>query len=52
MNSQMNFNENPIANDVSTICTMANFAALELPLPSSFETRTLDVLCKNKYMYI
>jgi len=29
-------------NDVSTVITMENFAALELPLPSSFDTLTLQ----------
>ena len=30
---------------------MENFAALELPLPSSFETLTLD-FCINKYKLV
>lgn len=32
-----------MANDVSTVFTMENFAAFESPLPSSFETRTLEI---------
>lgn len=40
---------NPIADDVDTISPIANFAALELPLPSSFETRTLEVLNIYKF---
>lgn len=33
---------NPIAKDVRTVIPIENFAACELPLPSSFETRTLN----------
>ena len=33
---------NPMANDVSTDTIIENFAALALPLPSSFATRTLQ----------
>jgi len=33
---------NPITNDVRTVIRMENFAAFELPLPSSFATRTLQ----------
>lgn len=36
-------NVNPMANDVSTMFTIENFAAFEFPLPSSFETRTLEI---------
>jgi len=32
-----------MAKDVSTVTSMANFAALELPFPSSFATRTLQM---------
>ena len=34
-------NTNPIAKDVNTVIPIENFAASELPLPSSFETLTL-----------
>jgi len=34
---------NPITNDVSTDTTIENFAACELPLPSSFATLTLQI---------
>ncbi|RDX72450.1 hypothetical protein CR513_48055, partial [Mucuna pruriens] len=32
----------PMENDVKTAIRMENFAAFELPLPSSFDTRTLQ----------
>lgn len=32
-----------MAKDVSTDTSMENFAAFELPLPSSFPTRTLQM---------
>lgn len=35
-----------MAKDVSTVTHIENFAALALPLPSSFATRTLDVKVK------
>lgn len=35
-------------NDVSTVITMENFAAFELPLPSSFDTLTLQNRKQNK----
>jgi len=35
--------KNPMANDVSTDTSIENFAALELPFPSSFATRTLQM---------
>lgn len=39
---------NPIAKDVRTVIPIENFAACELPLPSSFETRTLKVFLQPK----
>jgi len=40
----------PMANDVRTDILIENFASLELPLPSSFATRTLQINQKiNKY---
>ena len=41
-------NANPMAKDVRTVTAIENFAALELPLPSSFETLTLDYIFKNQ----
>ena len=32
---------NPMENDADTVTTIENFVAFELPLPSSFATRTL-----------
>jgi hypothetical protein len=40
-NRKIKNSTNPMANDVSTVITMENFAAFELPLPSSFDTLTL-----------
>ena len=39
---------NAIEKDVITVVTIENFAAFELPLPSSFEMRTLKIF-RPKY---
>lgn len=37
-------------NEVNTVSLIENFAALELPLPSSFETRTLPCIKELRTM--
>lgn len=44
-------NTNPMTNDVRTVTTIENFAALELPLPSSFDTLTLEVKQGKKNLF-
>ena len=39
-------------NDVATTTMIENFAALALPLPSSFEMRTLQVCCMTTQILI